>query len=85
MRDLPDNVIPFPRVSVADKIHDAISQVFDEGEKFTRELTLLLEKYGFAKSYIEAMVPDMLEAYMNDDATPLWLWPNYKPPGTDDV
>ena len=86
MRQEPDNVIPFPvppRVDVADKLDNIISAVMADGDKFADELKTLLEKWKFAPSYIEAVVPELMEAYLNDDTKPIWYHPDYKPEGGD--
>lgn len=86
VREVPDNVIPFPvppRVDVADKLDAAIREAFAEGDKFADELKTLLQKWGFKASYIEAVVPELMEAYMNDDERPIWNHPAYRPEGVD--
>lgn len=86
MREEPDNVIPFPaapRVDIADKLDQAISTVMADGAKFAEELKALLVKWGFKPSYIESVVPDLMDGYLNDDERPIWEHPNYKPAGVD--
>lgn len=80
MRDDRDNVIPFPAAPSLDTI---ISDVMAKGDQFAAELKALLEKWQFAPSYIESVVPELMEAYLNDDETPIWETPGYRAAGTD--
>lgn len=41
-------------------------------EKFALEQKALFERYGFKASYIEEIVPLLVEAYMNEDEKIVW-------------
>jgi hypothetical protein len=86
LREEPDNVIPFPvpsRNEGADKLHNTLADIMASGDTFAGELKALLEKWKFKPSYIEAVVPELMDAYLNDDEQPIWDRPGYKPSGTD--
>jgi hypothetical protein len=61
-----------------------LGKIFDAAlagsKNFTAELSALLEKYQFQPSFIAALVPDLLEAYLNEDEVPFWTRPGYQAP-----
>jgi len=70
--ELPDNVIPIrPPVTIDSLLNDVMVQ----GELFAAELRVFLQKHCFAESYVDAVVPELLEAYMNNDLLPIWQGP----------
>lgn len=62
------------------RLERLVTPVIADGERFERELRAFLVRNGFAESYIEAAVPDLVEAYLNEDERPLWHQPYYQPP-----
>ncbi len=62
------------------RLHNAIEADMAESKQFAAELRALLEKWRFPKTYVDEVVPELFEAHMNGDATPIWTWPNYRRP-----
>lgn len=58
------------------KISKTLDGIFEQADAFAAELTTLLEKYEFKQSYIEEVVPDLVDAYLNEDEKPLWYKEN---------
>jgi hypothetical protein len=52
-----------------------LDAAFAGTRNLTAELTALLEKYQFPPSFIAELVPELLEAYLNEDEIPVWNRP----------
>jgi hypothetical protein len=66
------------------KLNKTLNEVFAEADVFVAELTVLLEKHKFKQSFINLIASDMLDAYLNEDETPLWYRKGYVPLGLEE-
>lgn len=65
-------------------LHNLVRLSLAGSEQLAADLEGVLRKYGFAATYIEPLVQELVEAYINDDPTPIWCRPDYRPPGVGD-
>ena len=75
-----NNVVPLRRTTLPSPVKDALADAFRVADTFSLELKSLLEKYRFKASFIEAVTPDLFDAFLNEDALPLWHHKDYVPP-----
>lgn len=68
------------RIKRLDRAVDAVAL---QGRGFRADLEAFLRRYGFAESFIALASPDLVEAFLNEDDTPLWHQPFYITPGNE--
>lgn len=59
------------------KLHNTLTSVFKDAEVVAADLRAVFEKHGFAETYAEAAVVELVEGWLNDDTRPIWHHPNY--------
>lgn len=77
LRAVPDNVVPFPDV------HRFVGDVMDQANAVRDALVLRLTELGFKPVYIDHVIDDLVDAWVNEDDVPVWHRTGYVPPGTD--
>ena len=70
---VPDNIINLAQA----RLHNTLTPVFEGAEVVATDLRAVLEKHGFAASYVEAVVDELVEGWLNGDTQPVWHHPNY--------
>jgi hypothetical protein len=66
------------------KLDKTLDAVFAEADVFVAELTALLQKHKLKQPFIDLVVSDLLDAYLNEDETPLWYRKGYVSPALED-
>lgn len=77
LREEPDNVVPFPGV------HRFVGDVMDQANAVRAALRLRLTELGFQSTYVERVLDDLVDAWVNEDDAPVWHGSGYVPPGHD--